>query len=351
MYGPIKRDQARKLEPLTEGIGAAAAGLLGAIDDILKAVKEFCSSRFVSFDDVVSYLSDTNYEWYKRNSEKLGEDEGVPVFMVVSQERIKKIFEKGYSEEAYDYACEGSGRAYGEYILRNFYEENLDEEGAKELAVYTILETSKMDPSVGEDINMLVFRKEAKCVTLKREDIDNIKLRLAPLSRRSLETQNKMVEAVVEAREEINNLWERTFGFRLFRPNEKAVFQILKPCRTDEEFTNNIAALALLVDQLNIDRMRQDKEKEGSVNILEEFLKKNVEGFDPEIVSSFRDIMALRSKRFPIHVTDTRFVETVIKMTGRYPPQWSDLWLKTLEKHKESIDKLLECLRKKAGAS
>ncbi|MEM3905953.1 MAG: hypothetical protein QXZ17_03655 [Nitrososphaerota archaeon] len=41
MYGPIKRDQARKLEPLTENIGIAAAGLLGAIDDILRRVKSF----------------------------------------------------------------------------------------------------------------------------------------------------------------------------------------------------------------------------------------------------------------------------------------------------------------------
>jgi 20S proteasome alpha/beta subunit len=66
MYGPtLKRDQARKLEPLTENIGVAAAGLVGAIDDIFRMVKEFCSSRVVTFDDVVFYLSDVNYKWFE----------------------------------------------------------------------------------------------------------------------------------------------------------------------------------------------------------------------------------------------------------------------------------------------
>ena len=115
---------------------------------------------------------------------------------------------RGYSEEAYDYACEGSGRAYGEYILRNFYEEDFEEEQAKELAVYTILETSKMDPSVGEDITMLVFPKDGKCKPVDKIEIDNIKERLTPLSRKVSETQMGTVENIVKKREEINNLWE-----------------------------------------------------------------------------------------------------------------------------------------------
>lgn len=347
MYGPIKRDQARKLEPLTENIGAAAAGLLGAIDDVLKAVKEFCNSRPVSFDDVVSYLSNINCEWHKRNVEKLGEGEGGPVFIAVSPKRIRKIFEKGYSEEAYDYACEGSGRAYGEYILKNFYEEGLEEEEAKELAVHTILETSKMDPSVGEDILMLVFPKKGKCKPIDKEDVESIKERLIPLSRRSSETQTKIAEGIVEVREEINNLSKKLFGFKLLYSSENAVFQIMKPCRNREEFTNNIAALALLIDQMNVKGMKKTvKGKAGSINILQDFLAENVKDFPSELISNFRDVMTLRSKKFPIHVTDPKFIETVVKLVGKYPPNWSELWLKALEMYEESLNTLLKCLGK-----
>jgi len=260
MYGPtLKRDQARKLEPLTENIGTVAAGLVGAIDDVLRVVKEFCSSRVVTFDEVVSYLSDVNYKWYEENYKKLEEGEAGPVFIVVSPERIRRIFEKGYSEEAYDYACEGSGRAYGEYILRNFYDKELDVEQAKDLAVYTIVETSKMDPSVGEDISLLLFPKGGKCEPVDKAEIESIKERLVPLSRKISEAQLRTVEEIVKKRESINDLWK---------------------------------------------------------------------------------------KKFPIHITDPKFVEVVIKICGKYPPPWTNLWLEALSMYKKSVDKLLECLQK-----
>jgi len=352
LYGPlIIRDQARKLEPLTENIGIAAAGLLGAIDDVLKAVKAYCNSRPVSFDDVVAYISDVCYDWYRENYEKLGGGVSPFVFIVVSPERIRRIFEKGYSEEAYDYACEGSGRAYGEYILRNLYNENLEEDEAKELAVYIILETSKMDPTVGEDISMLVFPKEGKCKTISKDEIDNIKERLTPLSRKVSETQLRIVESIVEKREKINNLWEKTFGFKLFNPVEKAVFQIMKPCRNEEEFTYNIASLALLIDQLNVKEMKKViGDKEGSVNILEAFLSSSFKEFNEEIISNFRKIMTLRSKGFPIHVTDPKFVETIIEICGKYPPNWTDLWLRVLSMYDASLNKILELLQKKISS-
>jgi proteasome beta subunit len=351
MYGPIKRDQARKLEPLTEKIAAAAAGLLGAIDDVLRAVKAFCSSRLVTFDDVVSYLSDVNYKWYEENSPKLEEGESGPVFIIVSPERIRRIFGKGYSEEAYDYACEGSGRAYGEYILRNFYNEELSVEEAKELAVYTIVETSKMDPAVGEDISMLILPKEGKCEPVDKVEIESIKERLIPLSRKISEMQIRTVEEIVKKRENINDLCKKKFGFKLFHPNEIAIFQIMKPCRNEEEFTHNIAALALLVDQLNVEEMKKVVGgKEGSVNILEAFLAKNLKEFPTEIISNFRDIITLRSKKFPIHVTDPKFVEVVIRICGKYPPAWTTLWLEALSMYKKSIDKLLECLQKESSS-
>lgn len=349
MYGPIKKDQSRKLELLTENIGVAAAGLLGAIDDILKPAKEFCNSRPIAFDDVFSYLSDVNLEWFNRNAEKLEKEEAGPIFIVVSPERIRRVFEKGYSEESYDYACEGSGRTYGEYILRNSYKGNMESEEAKELAVYTIIETSKMDPSVGEDIQMVIFPKDEKCEIINKEEIEDIKARLIPISRDVIETQIETIENIIKIREETNNLWKKIFGFKLLLQNEKAVFQITKPCRSESEFTNNIAALALLIDQLNIKEMKKTvEERDSSINIFEGFLKEKIKDFPHEIISNLRDIITMRSKNFPIHTTDTKFVETVIKIIGKYPPNWSELYSKSLDNYKESLSELLNCLQKEA---
>lgn len=121
----------------------------------------------------------------------------------------------------------------------------------------------------------------------------------------------------------------------------------MKVCRNEEEFTNNIAALALLIDQLNIEKIKKSTiEREGTINILEEFLRENFKDFPPEIISNFREIMILRSKKFPIHTTDPKFVEAVIKIVGKYPPEWTELWIKALDMYKESLKKLLECLQK-----
>ena len=351
MIGTLKRDRAIKLEPLTGNIGIASTGLVGATDDILDTVKAFCKPiASVSFDDLVSRLSDAALEWDKKNSEKLSEDEeeeGLYSFIAVSPERKRQIMRKGYSEESHNYECDGSGKPYAEYLLGKLYRDNLDEKEAEELLIHTIIETSRIDPSVSEDIRLLVFPKDMECKTIDEGEIQEIKTRLVPISRSTIEEQAKRVERIVNLRNGINDLCKAKFGFRIFNANEKAVFQIMKPCRTEEEFTSNIAALALLIDQINVEELKKYAgEQGGSINLLQEFLVKSVEDSCSELISNFRDIMTLRSKKFPIHTTDIKFVEVVIKITGIYPPNWSDLYLRTLNSHEDNMKKLEDCLSK-----
>jgi hypothetical protein len=127
---------------------------------------------------------------------------------------------------------------------------------------------------------MPIFSKGGECEPVDKAEIEDIKERLVPLSRKILEAQLRTVEEIVKKRESINDIRKKKFGFKLFHPNETAIFQIMKPCRNEEEFTNNIAALALLVDQLNVEGMEKVVgEKEGSVNILEAFLEKTLKNF------------------------------------------------------------------------
>jgi hypothetical protein len=351
MFGFTKRDMAFKIEFLTPYIGVAPSGLTGATDDILAKTRErLTSPELPSFDLVLSAISEEALKWYKANHEKLGEeeeDEDPYAFLLASAERIRKVDFKGYSEEVWDYQCEGSGDPYGEYILQNHYTKGLSEDKGKELAAYTILEASKVDPSVGDQLQLVVFRKHAKPIEVGQEETEDIKSRVAPLSRAFAEAQISTVEQIVEHRRNINALWLKRFNFRLFLPDEKAVFQIMKPCRSEEEFTNNIAAMALLIDQMDVKEMSKSitGAQRGSINHLEGFLAQNLRSSSTEFISKFRDVVRLRSTKHPIHRADSEFLEVVINLSEEYPPKWSRLYLKALNIYAESLASLLQLLQ------
>ncbi len=342
----LMREGEAKVERLSSDIAVATAGLTGACDDILRAVKAFCSSNnATSFDSISSCVSDTTLDYYKKNKEKLEDDEeDMTIFLVGGLERIRKTMGRGYTEEVSVYDCDGTGKPYAEYILRNSYRVDLSEQEAKELAVYAISETSKIDPNVGNDMDIAVCRKESGCTFINQTEIENIRARLAPLSRTGVEEQIRVVEHLVNVRQTINEFFDSRFRFKLFNPNEKAIFQIMKPCRNEEEFTNNISALALLITQINIKEMKLTAEKDGSINCLEEFMKSRLGKCPDETIQAFRDVMTLRSKKFPIHSTDSLFVEVVIKVTGKYPVEWAQLYSKTLSSVEHGLEKLCEFL-------
>lgn len=342
MYGNIKRDQAVKLKILTDNIGVASAGIIGATDDILKSVQDFCDSYNATFEDVFTHISNTCLDWYDENIDKIGEDNCTYRFIIASPERIRRIIERGYSEESRDYVCEGSGMDYGEYILQNHYKENMIEKDAIELAIYTILETSKINPSVGEDIQMAIFPNNENYKFISNDEIEEIKTSLAPISRDAIISQIKNIENIVNLRTSVNENWEKKFRFKLLLQNEKAIHQISLPCRNESEFNNNILALALLVEQLNVKKMKKTvNEKEGSINILENILKEKFTEYPSKIIYNFRDIMTLRSKKFPIHSQDSRFTSVVINVIGYYPPEWAELYQKALDMLIESYELLV----------
>lgn len=90
--------------------------------------------------------------------------------------------------------------------------------------------------------------------------------------------------------------------------------------------------------------------KDGSINYLECFLTEKIKKFPSEIISNLRDIRTMRSWKFPIHPTDPKFIETVCRITGdfKYPPNWFELYLKSLDMYKESLSKLLDCLQNRS---
>jgi 20S proteasome alpha/beta subunit len=275
----LKRDLARKLEPLGKNktFGIAGAGLMGAMDEILEGLKGQLNARDLTFSEALNLLKELTWNWYCNNIERFQKDDsGFPTFIFVSSERIARIFSNGYSEEAKDYACEGSGRPYAEYILSNFYEPSLSEEEAKELALYTILETSKMDPNVGEDVDILIFMNRG-CKAISEEEIENIKIRVSPFTRKTSKKFERVIERVMENRKNIHMISKSLLGFEIFLEDEEAIWRIMKPCKTEEDFILNVCGLSMLIDKINVSQIKQKyglEKVEGSIDALDQFLRR-----------------------------------------------------------------------------
>ncbi|MHA1829825.1 MAG: hypothetical protein ACTSX6_14385 [Candidatus Heimdallarchaeaceae archaeon] len=177
VYGtmPLMREQARKIEKVNENIGFAAAGLLGSIDKIFEGLKSQVSSvKSAPIEQIVTSCEDISWHYHQRYSERFEENtSSFPTVVLASHDRIFRIFSNGYSEEASDYCCEGSGRLYGEYILKGLYQTEMSENRAKELAVYTIMQTSIIDPNVGGDINLVTIDMDG-FKQIPKEDVKEI---------------------------------------------------------------------------------------------------------------------------------------------------------------------------------
>jgi len=180
--------------------------------------------------------------------------------------------------------CEGSGRSYAEYILENFYETNLSEEEAKELAIYTVLETSKMDPNVGEDVDILIFTNRG-CKVISEEEIENIKIRVSPLTRKTSKKFERVIERVIENRKNICMISKSLLGFEIFLEDEEVIWRIMKPCKTEEDFILNVCGLSMLIDKINVSQIKQKyglEKVEGSIDALNQFLRKEFSFSDDE---------------------------------------------------------------------
>ena len=72
MYGLLrKKDKIRKLKKINRDIAMAAAGLVGAIDDIDKELRLRYNDDTVSFDEVVETLSNLVSAWWNANKGKI----------------------------------------------------------------------------------------------------------------------------------------------------------------------------------------------------------------------------------------------------------------------------------------
>lgn len=158
-----------------------------------------------------------------------------------------------------------------------------------------------------------------------------------------------IVDEIVSVRRNVNLLFERSFKTWFFKQNEMAVNDIRKPCSNEEEFNNRIMSLALLISEIETQRVQEliksSKPEPGSINILEAFLIEYFPNYDKTIIKNLRVIVTLRSKKYPIHCDDPVFIDA-LNYFGftELPPDWQELWEAVLQRYLESLQGLVPML-------
>lgn len=84
------------------------------------------------------------------------------------------VHSAGLVEPIHDYATAGSGAAYAELILKNYYSPNLQLKQAIPMAVYTINEVKQIDPGCGGDTRVAIIEDGANPKELSEKDVDDV---------------------------------------------------------------------------------------------------------------------------------------------------------------------------------
>lgn len=343
---PLMREEALKIATI-KNFAIYGAGLFGPLDKIIGEIKTtFNSSPRSTFKELVEISENVMWNYYQKYAKRIREtnEEVDWTLMLVSKGKISRIITSGWSEEEQRYSTDGSGELYAEYILRQRYKNDMSESQAKELLVYTIDQTSRIDPDVGGRICLFVIDEKGIREVSKEEVCEILESVTEPIiPEREIQ---KNVRNIVDKRRWLNTEFNKKFRFNLFKQNEYAISEIQNNCRTETDFTSRITALALLIDGINSSELKKqlNTEKNGSINLLAEFLKEKYPDFNMNLIGNLRDIMSLRSKKMPIHEDDPKIIQVILRWEQKIPPNWSSLWKQALIKYEESLSELQKLL-------
>jgi hypothetical protein len=166
------------------------------------------------------------------------------------------------------------------------------------------------------------------------------------------------VNAFVNSRKYLDLNFESKFAFKLFlcgTDDPVAAINLIKSCNDEMDFALKIQTLAGIIDRLNDKELRariinKDKDKiNGSLKVLEQFLKENLPKYPPSTISNLRSLMALRSKMYPAHVTSSEII-VILKNFGidRYPlDNWEEGISKIVTLCSNSLDALTSAIQQR----
>lgn len=172
-----------------------------------------------------------------------------------------------------------------------------------------------------------------------------------------LTTDNSLVEQIMKEQDDINLFVKTVCKNSLFEIKEGNVFlEIRRECENEQNFKNLILAISNLIDWMNNDTLlkliksNRPKEikkakQEGTISLLEIFLKERDSNYDQDIIKNLRRIKKLRRK---IHGNTDDFIPALKELDINYPvSDWSRVRLKVLQSYLQSLKKLRNFLQKK----
>lgn len=358
---PLMREGQYKMEVINNKFCVAGSGLGGAIDRVIEDVREkTVKAGDMSIRDFVTLCEDSVFGYFARYYARFKmaecEEDYELGLVVASKDRMFRIGQDGTSEEEKDYLCEGSSDLYGEYVLRKLFKPNSVADEAAEWAVYVVREAKNMDPDVGGPTGLAFITSEGARVT-SEEEVRKIE---SKVSQQAYASQRDLVETVgqiVDLRRNISQSADRIFRTKLLRQQEFAIWGLVNPVITEENFTDRILALGVLIDEMDAPKVDAGKEADAtlrSVNLLESWLIA-VYPKSEEVIRSLsktlRELKHLRSKKLPVHPDDVKFISVVVGWGLAFPPDWSQLYLAALGKYVDVLKALLNLLDKEMPSS
>jgi len=277
------------------------------------------------------------------------------------QQALRKLGEKGYGvlqaiinkggRAAYFDIIDETERVLGyEYFPSNLLPrfgplKLLFKTGSNKYPDWTI--PPEIIPVVREELT--TYKESVKKPELIEEEISfkDIKDEISAQILRSDHAISNVADKIVQKRREINLIFNSKFKTKLFKENEMAILDIRKLCGNEEDFNNRIQVLTTLIDDMETEELKRfiNNDTSGSINILEAFLEGHIPNYEKKITANLRNIATLRSKKYPIHRDDPKFIDA-LKYFGfqGFPPDWGELWEVVLSKYFESLEELKKCL-------
>lgn len=156
------------------------------------------------------------------------------------------------------------------------------------------------------------------------------------------------ISILIDLRNSINELSLLRFGFELLKQDEKSLEQVSKDCYDDDSLFVNLAAIGTLIDGMNvtdIERKVKSHTKEGSINLLEEFLKEHIPEYEREIITNLRTIMKIRNQ-WPIHKSTAQGVKLMRQVNDSFPVEdIEEFWSRLFNLYTESLRGLESVLK------
>lgn len=167
---------------------------------------------------------------------------------------------------------------------------------------------------------------------------------------RQIRQMDAIVDKITDARRNLDVVFESKFKSRLLKQNETAANDLRKQCSNEGDFNNRILSLALLIDGIEnefIVKLLKNKPEAGSINALEKLLEERVIDYEKTAIKNLRMIITLRSKRYPVHNDDPRYLDALSYFGFSGPqPDWQDLWETILDRYLDSLNLLTSSLLK-----